>query len=491
MYKIFLHHQLLEFWRGRNKASGIITKVLMVFIILYFLLVAIGLGFFMKSFLTKLFPGKDPVLVFNGFILYYFLADFLMRVQLQELPTLSVKPYLTVNLSKKTIIKFLNLRSFFTFFNLLPIFIFLPFVFISIAPISGSLSAMAYTLIVLSLAIFNNFLILYIKRKAGSNGFIILFGVAAMLILAALDYFNIISISHISGLLFSYISQHPLWSLIFILLPVSIVGINSKYLRNNLYLEEISKKEVAKVSTDYPFLNRFGHTGRLVALELKLILRHKRSKSALTMSFLFVLYGLLFYKKQLIDKNSFGSLLFAAIFMTGIFQIVYGQFMYAWQSSHFDGLLTSPVTAKDFLRAKFLMFTLAATLVTMVTFFYGFISWKLILLHLCVYLYNIGFGTVIVLYFACYNRKRLDLTKAASFNWQGVGASQWLLGIPLLLMPFLIYLPFGIYDLPFWGIISIGLFGLITLAMREIWLNLLTRLFIKQRYKIAEGFREH
>lgn len=209
------------------------------------------------------------------------------------------------------------------------------------------------------------------------------------------------------------------------------------------------------------------------------------------MSFLFVLYGFFFYRKPLLDKNQFASLLFAAVFMTGIFQIVYGQFMFAWQSAHFDGLLTAPINAKDFLKAKFLLFTLSATLITMITFFYGFMSWKLLLLHLCVYLYNIGFGSVIVLFFACYNRKRLDLTKAASFNWQGVGASQWLLALPLLLLPFLIYLPFGATNSPYWGIISIGIFGLITLSMRDFWLRLLTNLFINQRYKISEGFRKN
>ncbi len=55
---------------------------------------------------------------------------------------------------------------------------------------------------------------------------------------------------------------------------------------------------------------------------------------------------------------------------------------------------------------------------------YGFISWKLILVHLSVYLYNIGFGSVIILFFANFNRKRLDLSKGTTFNWQGMGATK-------------------------------------------------------------------
>lgn len=490
MFKIFLTHQWYSFWRGRNKAAGIVARIVMIIFILYFLLVAIGLGFFMKELIAKFFPGSNVISIYNGAILYYFIADFLLRIQLQELPTLSVQPYLTLNIRRKTIVNFLNGKSLLTFFNLLPLILFLPFIFSTIAAAYGALSAASYAVCIISLMLFNHFLALYLKRKSGSNIFFILIGVSIVISLAALDYFKIISISNFSDRVFSTLATAPALVIIFLVLPAVVFVINSRYLRSNLYVEELSKKESAKVATDYPFFNRFGKVGELAALELKLILRHKRSKSAITMSFIFILYGFLFYKASFIESNSFGQMMFAAIFMTGIFQIVYGQFMFAWQSNHFDGLMANRIDARSFIKAKFLLFTLAATIVTMLTLLYGFMSWKLALMHVCVYLYNIGFGTVIVLYFANYNKKRLDLTKGGSFNWQGVGATQWILGIPLILLPFLIYLPFTLNDLPFWGLIAVGLFGLITLAMRDIWIRLLTNLFIKQRYKIAEGFRE-
>ena len=117
-------------------------------------------------------------------------------------------------------------------------------------------------------------------------------------------------------------------------------------------------------------------------------------------------------------------------------------------------------------------------------------SWKIVLIEFAVYLYNIGFSTVIVLFFAMYNYKRLDITKKATFNWQGTGATQWIMSIPLILLPYLIYLPFYFLKQPYWGIATIGIFGIITLLMRNVWVNLLTKKFEKQRYKIAEGFRE-
>jgi len=84
----------------------------------------------------------------------------------------------------------------------------------------------------------------------------------------------------------------------------------------------------------------------------------------------------------------------------------------------------------------------------------------------------------------------LDITSSASFNWQGVGASQWLLGLPLLLVPLIIYIPFGIFDKPYLGLAMLALLGLIGLLLRNYWVGVIVRKFEKQRYKIAEGFRE-
>lgn len=490
MFKIFLEHQWKEFWRGRNKAGSLAAKIFMMIIVAYFLLVALGLGFFMKQILKDVFPGTDPIQSFNGVILYYFLADFLMRIQLQELPTLSIQPYLTINIRKKVLINFLNGKALMSFFNVAPLIVFLPFCLTTIASSLGAMATLGYIVTICSLILFNNFLLVYTKRKANDNLALLAGGLVTVLVLGALDYFKIISISALSNLLFQKIARYPFLSLIFTGIAFLVYRINTKFLYSNLFLEEMTKKEAAKTATDYPFLNRFGEVGQLAALELKLILRHKRSKSAIMMSFAFVLYGFFFYKPEFIAEDRFAMMMFAAIFMTGIFQIAYGQYMFAWQSAHFDGLMANRIDYKNFIRAKFLLFTIAATLVTMLTMFYGIMSWKLIVLHLVIYLYNIGFGAVIVLFFANYNKKRLDLSKGGTFNWQGVGATQWILGIPLIALPFLIYLPFGINNQPFWGLIAIGLFGLLTLSLRELWVNLLTKLLSKQRYSIAEGFRE-
>jgi hypothetical protein len=490
MLNTFLSHQRKAFWRSRNRSGSIAAQVVLAFFMLYFLALAISAGLFMAHLLENIFPDQDVIKSFNGIILYYFAIDLIMRLQLQELPTLSIIPYLHLRIPKSKIIRFLNVKALFSAFNLWPFLLFLPFCFTEIIGAYGGVTALVYTISILSIAVFNNYLVLYIKRKSISNVTYTVVGLVIIGTFAALEYFKIISIMSGSDYVFRTIVKHPYLALVFTLAAALIFKINSNYLRRNLYAEELSTAEEKKVSTDYAFLNRFGRVGQLAAMELKLILRHKRPRSAMLMGFLFLFYGFIFYKEKAINSNAFGQMMFGAIFMTGISIIIYGQFMFAWQSAHFDGLLSNKINFKDFIRAKFLLFTIACTIITLLASFYGFLSPKLLLLHLAAYLYNIGFGTVVVLYLATFNYKKLDIAKSASFNYQGTGATQWLLMFPYALTPILIYLPFGIVNKPYLGLLAVSLFGLIMLFMRGFWVNFITKKFNQQRHKIAEGFRE-
>ncbi len=490
MLSTFLSHQRKSFWRSRNKGGSIATQIIIGFFMLYFLVIAVGIGFGMTIFLPKIFPNQGIMTSFNGIILYYFAFDFLMRLQLQDIPTLSIIPYLHLKISKRKIINFLNAKALFSAFNIWPLFLFFPFIFIEIGGVEGPLAALMYVIAILSIMVFNNYFVLYLKRKSITNILFTLIGLGIVGVFATLEYYKVISIMAASNFVFSQMSVRPYLGLVFPGVAATMFVINSNYLRRNLYVEEMGAKQEKKVSTDYPFLNRFGKAGELAALELKLILRHKRPRYSVIMGAFFLLYGFLFYKAPYIASDSFAKMIFAAIFMTGFSILSYGQFMFAWQSSHFDGLLINKIDFKDYIKGKFLLFTIICTIVTILASFYAFLSPKLLLLHLAAYLYNIGFCTVLVLYLATFNYKRIDITRSASFNFQGMGATQWILMLPFVLLPYLIYLPFGYLNRPYLGLMAIGFFGLMMLAMRSYWINYIARKLELKRYKIAEGFRE-
>ena len=60
-------------------------------------------------------------------------------------------------------------------------------------------------------------------------------------------------------------------------------------------------------------------------------------------------------------------------------------------------------------------------------------------------LFNLGVNSFVLMFSATYNVKRIELTKGAFFNYEGVGANQFVMLLPLLLIPIFIYLPFGIW----------------------------------------------
>lgn len=488
MIATFFDHELKAFWRSKNTGKSIAIKIVMGVLIFILLLYVLAFGIFLDMILSKMFPQENLTVAFCGIILVYFLSDLLMRMQLQELPTLKVQPYLHLPVKRNSVVGYLALTSLLSFFNLWPIVLFAPFIIKIILPASGGAIAGAFMLSIIALAVFNNYLALYIKRKANLNGWIFLLAGGILSLLVCGDYlWHIYSLKAISYLFFGNLILKPYLLILPTAMAVGMFYFNFYYLKGNLYLEELStKKEALKSSTEIPFLGRFGHIGDLVANEIKLILRNKRPRSALIMGLFFMFYGLIFYTNP---KMGEGFKIFVGMFMTGIFIINYGQFMFSWQASHFDGIMVSKVKFTDFLKAKYLLFTIVSTVAFILTTPYVYFGWRTVLIHFVMYLWNLGINTTIVLYFANRNYKRIDLSKGASFNWEGVGASQLLLSFPLILFPYLVYLPFKFLGYTNVGLAVLAVIGIIFIITRDFWIKKLDADFKNKRYQIAEGFR--
>lgn len=464
-------------------------RIFMGILIVYLLLNVLVVAFFMDRILMKTFPGQDTLQTFNSFILYYFLMDLIMRFQLQELPTLSVRPYLHLPISKNQIVNYLSITSLATAFNLTPFLLTIPFLIKVLIPLHGAYVFWGYIACILGLTMINHFFSLWLKRKVNLNAIWMLGFFGMLLVIWALEfYFKVISLTTISKDILNEITNQPLVSLIPIIFAGAMFLINHSYLKSNLYLEELqSSKTSVKSSTEIPYLDRFGTVGDLAANELKLIFRNKRPKSVVIMCMMFMLYGLIFYNNP--KYNGYGHIVFVGMFMTGIFIINYGQFMFSWQSGHFDGLLSSRIKPEDFFKSKFLLFDVFSTFCFLLTIPYVYFGWKVLIVQFIMFIWNLGVNTVLVLYFANQNYKRIDLSKGGSFNWEGVGASQWILSIPLLITPFLIYAPLSYFDYSEIGLGAIAIIGLTFIFSREFWLRKLVSIFKHKRYIIAEGFR--
>ncbi|RYE19531.1 MAG: hypothetical protein EOP51_19675 [Sphingobacteriales bacterium] len=491
MLSTFVDHELKAFWRSKGTGKGVAVRVIMWVLILYLLLNVIVVGFALEKILEAAFPNDEVIVSFCGLLLLYYLFELLSRMQLQELPTLRVQPYLHLPVRRNTLVKYLSVASLLSMFNLWPFVLFLPFIFRVVMPDSGGTVALAFIVAIAGLTVLNNYLALYIKRKANLNGWVFLIAGSILTLISLGDFmWHLYDIRAISYSFFWPMVQRPYLALIPVILGVGMYYLNFSYLKQNLYLEDInsSKPSAYKSSTEFPFLSKFGSVGDLVANEIKLILRNKRSRSALIMGLLFMFYGLVFYTNPKMGSNDY-SAIFVGVFMTGIFIINYGQFMHSWQASHFDGILVSKVKIADFIKGKYLLFTMVSTVAFVLTLPYVYFGWRIVLVHFVMYVYNLGVNTTIILFFANRNHKRIDLSKGASFNWEGVGATQLLIGFPLLLVPFLIYIPFGIMGHANMGLAALALIGATGVFLRPYWIKKLEQDFYTKKFAMAEGFR--
>ena len=180
---------------------------------------------------------------------------------------------------------------------------------------------------------------------------------------------------------------------------------------------------------------------------------------------------------------------FVGTFITGFFFLNYGQFLLSWNSGFFDFVLTRKSTFKDYLEAKYLLFLSTSTIAFVLSLAYGYFGWKIILINLCAFLFNIGINVFVVMRISMFRPKKIDLNKRAAFNYEGVGAAQFLIVIPIMILTYVIYTPLAIMGHEIVGIALTGAAGLIGFIFRHKSLDALTKYFITNRHKIAAGFR--
>lgn len=483
-------HQWKSFWRSSSAGKGLAIQIFVGLIVLYFLTIAVILGLHLTSLIEKIYPGQDAVKTFSGFLLYYFVFDFICRFLLQDLPVLTIKPYLIQRIQRSDLIRFLNIRSMLNVFNLLPLVLFFPFVITVIGLRSGSAAA-GFLIAIGFLGITNNYLVLYLKRKIAFNNWCLAVFFILCTAIGLADHFNLFSFSKLSTVIFSSILSYSWLCVLPVFLAVAAYTNNYYFLLNNLYLEEMEGKQKIKSGADFHFLDRYGITGDLISLDIKLIWRNKRPKTMVLYSLIFIFYGFLFYKSSNLENPSrMWFLIFGALFVTGLSVFNYGSFLFAWQSSYFDGLMSSNLPILTYLKEKWVLLSSMATILFLITSFYGLMDWRILIIQTACLLYNIGANVILMIYLATWNYKKMDLSKGSMMNYQASGSIQWLFSLLMVLLPMIIYYVFHLLAGSWGGVLAMGIFGLGNLLIRDWWLRLIAKEFDKRKYQILKGFRE-
>jgi hypothetical protein len=477
-----------EFTRSAYFGKNVAAKGVLIFLALYFSMVALVLGFSLSTFLSAEYPGQSLVSVFNSFILVYLGSDLVMRILIQNLPTFGFQPFLILPVKKKRIARHLLNKSLLHFFNIVPLLLVLPFLFKTVVNELTGVHLAAWITGIVFLILMNHFLAMYIKWRTNEDDKVLYGFLAFAAAIFAVDYFELVNLTGIFGRFYDLGVSSPGLMLLFPVLTLALYFLNLRYLLNRFYLDELSQKRKQTSTHDFSWLSRVGEYGKMLSLEVKMILRNKRPRTAAIMSCLFLFYGLILYNDVDGEVPEF-ILVFGGMFMTGIFSMTYGQFFPAWHSRYYPLLMTQNVKMKEVLQSAFFLMAATNVVFYLLSLGYMFISPKVLYIHLVVMLYNVGINSMVVFAMGLNSRKSIDLDTRAMFNYQGMGATQWLMAFPILFGPIAMY---GIISLLLGSLVAyivMGSLGVIGIILHPRLIDYFTRQYLKRKYKMISAYK--
>ncbi|MGA1227298.1 MAG: DUF5687 family protein [Tamlana sp.] len=491
MIKHFLSLEWKSFLRSASFGKSLGIKIFMGFIALYFIAMFLGMGLLLYPGLKKTFPEKDPLLIVNSLLFYWILTDLVFRFFFQKLPVISVKPLLTLPIKRKQVVNFVLGKSALSFFNFLPLFAIIPFgitLIVKDYPVTSVLVWMFALVIVTLIINFLNFIIESFSAETELSFLPIILLTGG---LYALNHFNIIDLNNMVGKGLNAIYQSPFLIIVPFIILILVYTFNAKLLTQKLFLDSGLKIKVKEVNaSNIEWTKSFGDIAPFMQLDLRLIWRNKRTKSSVWMLAIGLLYGLFFYPNPTYNNMPF-FFIFIGIFSTGIFLINFGQFVPAWDSGYYKLLMSQNIKYEQYLKSKFTLMALSVVVLFILGIPYVYFGWKILFAHFAAAIYNIGINTHVILWGGSFNRKKIDLSQKAAFNYQGTGAVQWLIGIPLLVLPMIIFALLNwllSFEIACIVLTTMGVFGIV---FHEKLMRFITGKYLESKYKMISAFDQN
>ncbi|EAQ42727.1 DUF5687 family protein [Polaribacter sp. MED152] len=486
MISHFLKLEWKQYFRAANWQKSVFLNILLVLFALYFVVSFLIIGVGGYWILKEMYPEQDPLVVVNAFLLFAIVGDLIFRYLMQKLPVMNIKPMLTLPIPKSKIVHFILIKSSFSFFNIMSLFFYIPFAVVLIMQgynVAGVLGWLFTMVFIIQSVNYLNFLI--------NKNTKIFAGLVTLLVAGYLvNYFNWFNLPGFIGKGFDFIYENPIMVVAFAALLFFLYSINYKQLRNEVYLDAIITEQTKEVNAaDLSFADKLGDLAPFIKNDLRLMWRNKRTKSGVWMILVGLLYGLIFYPNPMYKGMEFMYVL-VGIFSTGTFLINFGQFIPAWDSSYYKMLMSQNFKYERYLESKFTIMTISVVALFVLGIPYVYFGWKVLVVHFAAMIYNVGVNTHVILFGGTFNRKKINLDEKAAFNFQGTGAVQWLIGLPLMVLPMAI---FGLIN---WLVsfeiacITLAVLGFIGIALHKKIMKAITKKYITNKYVMIHAFNQ-
>jgi Family of unknown function (DUF5687) len=484
MFKHFIRLEWKSFLRSASFGTSLAIKILMGFFAAYFIVMFLLLGFAIFPILKE--NGFEPLQTVNKFLIYYFVADLVMRFFLQKMPVMNIRPLLTLPIKRNTIVHFTLGKTALSFFNILHAFFFIPFSIVLIMKGFSIVNVLLWHLSIALLIFCNNYINVLINNK--DSFFYPIVTVVVGLGLA--QYFNFFDVTNYTSVFFDGLFHKYYFILIPILVLLALYYFAFTYFKSNLNLDEglAKKSEIAKTE-NFTWLNQFGVLGTFLKNDIKLLKRNKRSRTTLIMSCVFIFYGLLFFNNPT-QAKVMG--IFAGIFVSGGFLFTFGQFVPSWDSSYYQLMMSQNIKYKEYLSSKWWLMVIATLISTLLASFYLFYGWHVYLLVVVGAIYNIGVNSHLVLLGGAFVKTPIDLTqsKGAFGDKQAFNVKTMLLAIPKLLVPVLLY---GLGSLLYSenvGLLFVAIAGILGFAFKDKMFTQIEKIYRTEKYATIAAYKQ-
>lgn len=477
-----------EVTRSSAFGKSVATTIMLGFLALYFAINFLALGLMIPKMIAERFPDANPVQIFNSYLLVYFGFDLLFRQVLQSLPTVSLKPLLILNIKRSRIARYLFLRSLLHFFNFLPYFLLIPITFSLVAANHTSAATFAWFAGIVLMIFTNHFLTIWLKWWINNSGYGFYIFMLAFSALYAINFFKIVNLTGLFGSYFDLILASPAWVVAAVIPMAAVIILNYKFLRSRLYLNLVEKKQKDNTVRDFSWMSRLGEYGKFISLEVRMIWRNKRPRTSFLMTILFLFYGLLIYKDS---GNGIPDFMFilGGLLMISMFSISLGQFFPAWHSNYFAMLMTQNFKMKQFLQSFYYMNVAISFGYYLLTLPYMLIDTRIGYYHSAMLLYHLGVNMNLIFLFGKNSKRALDLSSSSMFNYQGMGAAQWLITFPLLLGPMLVYLLSKLVLGANGALLLLGGLGIAGILLQPQLFNYFGKAYLQQKHRLIKDYK--
>lgn len=487
MFRKFISLEWKSFLRSASFKTNLFLKIIMFLGALYFMAVFTFLGVGVYYLLEEM--GMEPFSTVNRYLLFYLLLDLMFRFFLQKTPVMNIKPLMSMNIRKNSIVKYTLGKSIISFFNWIHLFFLLPFSIVLIREGFEVVHVFTWFIAILSFIFCNNFL----NILSDNNRRLLFFLSAVLVILAGFTYLDTFDVTVYSEEFFTLFYASSIWLPFPVLFLALLAKITFSFFRKNLYLDAGLRIKMRQVSSEnFSWLNQFGTLGTFLKNDIKLIKRNKRSRTTVLISVLFIFYGLLFFTGAIEAYEGPVWRIFAGIFVTGGFLFTFGQFVPSWDSSYYPLMMSQNIQYRDYLNSKWWLMVIATIITTILSSFYLYFGWEVYLAIVVGAIFNIGVNSHLVLWAGAYIKTPIDLTQTKNVfgNKQAFNAKTLLLSIPKLILPLILYALGHYLFNPVTGYALVACAGVLGFAFKDKVFTIIEKIYKTEKYKTLAAYKE-